>query len=243
MFETIRAAKEAGFRQRKEWEYGGEEITVKGRLLVRDPEAALSRTEWSRQGFRVCRDAEPHAHRFAYFERGGHRHYPVYREDQVIPKREVSRTEPVRIDVLAAVWVLNRRAKRCRDLAQAYYQRRAHGFARAAKNEKLELYRLKGQALHHLLAEGRLAVAGHHRFAGGHWAEVLRGEGYTFHRPCPAKSDAAAVELGEIEAKPRGSKEPRLKDARHTVAAYLAGKPEVRVFEWPEKDRSNFARL
>jgi hypothetical protein len=219
MFETIKAANEAGFRERKKWEYGGEEITVKGRLLVRNPREAISKSAWSKQGFCVPRDAEPHSDRFAYFEGGGNRHYPVYREDQVAPKRQVSPTPPVQIDVLAAVWVINRRAKRCRDLAQAYYRRRAHGFAGAAKDEKLQLYRLQGQALHYLLAEGRLAVAGHHRFPGGHWAEVLRGEGYTFHRPCPEMSDATVVELDGIEAKPRGNKEPRLKDARHTVAS------------------------
>ena len=34
-----------------------------------------------------------------------------------------------RLPVLAALFTLNRRAKRCRDLAQTYYQRRMHGVA------------------------------------------------------------------------------------------------------------------
>ncbi len=139
------------------------------------------------------------------------------------------------IDTLAALWAINRRAKRCRDLASTHYKTGTHGFAAVSKAEKLELYRLKGQALHYLLLEKRLEVVGHHRFPEGNWAEVLKGSGYTFHRPCPTQQGQAVNEIDEIEAKPRGSKEPRLKDALYSIKAYLDGKPQVCVFESAHK--------
>jgi hypothetical protein len=36
-FTTIKEATHAGFRARKPWEYGGEEISLKGRTLARTP--------------------------------------------------------------------------------------------------------------------------------------------------------------------------------------------------------------
>jgi hypothetical protein len=232
-FKTLKAAREAGFCEREDYHYGGEEIIVKGHLLVRNAKAAVSRTEWSKRGFRVGRDAIPHARCSVYSMNLGHLIYDVYREDQVEPKRRAA--PPKQIDILAAVWVINRRAKRCRDLASTHYATGTHGLTAAVKQEKLELYRMKGQALHYLHSEGRLTIVGYHRFPGGNWAEVLHGSAYVFHRPCPAQASGTAAEIEEIEAKPRRSKEPRLKDARHTVEEYLRDRPEVEVFEWPQK--------
>ena len=234
-YNTLKAAREAGFRERKDWEYGGEEITIKGRLLVRNPKEAHSQSQWSNLGFRVRKGAEPHCRRSVHLQVGGHVTYDVYREDQVEPKRKVSPKPPVRIDVLASVWVINRRAKRCRDQASAHYKRGLHGFAGNARKAKDRLYSLKGEALHHLLAEGRLKVVGYHRFPDGNWAELLQGDGYTFHRPCPPRAAAHVEERDQIEAKPRGAKEPRLKDAVHTVEMYLESKPEVQPYQWPAK--------
>ena len=233
---TIKAVKEAGFRARKDWEYGGEEITVKGRLLVRNPKEALSQTEWSRRGFRVRKDAQPLCIRSASLQAGKTVRYPVYREDQVEPKRQVSSPLPVQIDILAALWVANRRAKRCRDLSSKYYTRRMHGFAASAKREKSKIYRLKGQILCYLLLEKQLEIVGYHRFRDGNWAEVLWGRGYTFHRPCPACEGKAVQNCREIDAKPKGATEPRLRDALHTLDTYLVGKPHVGVYEWPTKE-------
>jgi hypothetical protein len=241
-YATIKAAAEAGFCKRKDHEYGGEEITVKGRLLVRDPKEAYSTTEWSKRGYRLRKGAQPHCLRSARIADRKKVTYAVYREDQVEPKRKVSPTPAALIDILAAVWVINRRAKRCRDLASNYHKRRAHGFAGTVKEEKTELYRLKGQAIHYLLADGQLEVVGHHRFPGGNWAEILQGSGYTFHRPCPPHGGAIVSDLDEIEAKPRGTKEPRLKDALHTVGNYLQGKSLVDVFEWPPKLKERSSR-
>jgi len=159
--------------------------------------------------------------------------------------------------VLLAVWTLNRRAKRCRDLAQKYYVYGRHGFAGKMREEKERLYYLKSQALHWLVVEGRLQVTGNHTFAGKHgklWSEVLQGGGYIFHRPCPqsnapvptvnASPPTEENQVGAklftdlIEAKPKETSEARLEDAYHTVDVYLRRKPSVEVYEWPTPAKS-----
>ena len=44
-------------------------------------------------------------------------------------------------------------------------------------------------------------------------------------------------ERNEIEAKPKGTKEPRLKDALHTIEEFLKGRPTLTVYEWPPQQR------
>jgi len=237
VFTTIKAAKQAGYRTRKKWEYGGQEVTVKGRLLVRHPKAAVSKTEWSKRGYRVLDEAVPHSSRTFAFKSGASYTYDVYRDDQLKPKRTLVVRPPVLINVLAAVWVINRRTKRCRDQASNWYAKGAHSRAASAKEEKEQLNKLKSQALHYLVAEGRLKIVANHRFPDKNWAEVLKGDGYTFHRPCATKEGEAPDLINEIEAKPRGSKEPRLKDALFTINHFLEGKAKVGVFAWPEKIR------
>ncbi len=140
--------------------------------------------------------------------------------------------------MLAAVWTVNRSAKRCRNAASGCYEWGHKAQASVWSKRKSGMYVLKAQALHHLVTEGRLQVVGYHRFQDN-WAEVLRGEDYTFHRPCPPPSDdVQSKQLEEIEAKPRGTKEPRLKDALYTLESYLDGKGEVEVFQWPSRPGS-----
>jgi hypothetical protein len=84
-----------------------------------------------------------------------------------------------------------------------------------------------------LLIEGRLAVTGIHRFEAGNFAEVLEGEGYRFHRPCPQPADPETVILLEsIESKPKESSEPTIETAFEVVQRFLAGKERISVYEW-----------
>jgi hypothetical protein len=104
---------------------------------------------------------------------------------------------------------------------------------------KVEMYALKSQAIHHLVEEGKLKVVGHHEFSGG-WAEILEGEQYRLHRPCPEPDKQAVGKgefLGEIEAKPKDASEPRLKDAIFTIEAYLLDKPWVESYSWPPRTK------
>jgi hypothetical protein len=138
-----------------------------------------------------------------------------------------------RLSVLSAIFTLNRRAKRCRDLAQLYYQANMHGLAGKYKREKERIYVLKGQVLAHLLVEERLKVTGVHQFQGGNFAEVLEGEGYRFHRPCPQPAAPETVILLEsIESKPKESSEPTIETAFEAVQRFLSGKERTSVYEW-----------
>ena len=233
-YPTFAAARRAGYRVCKPWEYGGKQITVKGRVLVCGPDEAHSPTEWSRRGYRVRAGQQPHATRSGRV--GGKRQvWDVYRKDQVRPKGKWTPRPPRQIPILAAIWVLNQRAKRCRDLARHHYDAERFGFATSARREKVRLYELKGQALHHLVESGELKVIGHHQFPDGQWAEVLQGGGYTFHRPCPTQPGTAGAQIDHIEAKPRGAKDPKLKDALLTANSFLAAKPRAHVFSWPPR--------
>lgn len=144
--------------------------------------------------------------------------------------------------ILSALFTLNRRAKRCRDQAQQYYDANMHGLAGKMRREKESIYALKGQALHHLVEEGRLSHAGYHRFGRGNWGEVLEGEGYRFHRPCPPPEEPSRIieEIKDIEAQPKGASEPPLDIAKRVVNKYLRKKPQVQVYEWPPADADDW---
>lgn len=164
-----------------------------------------------------------------------------WRKRSVTPKP----ADAAACDILAALWAINRRAKRCRDTAQANYLAGTHGFARTAREEKEQMYRLKSQCLHYLLAEGKLTVSGYHRNESGLWMEILRGQGdstkpdgYTYHRPCPEPQTPVEADTVSVEAKPRDKREPRLKDALACVRAYLEGKATVEVYQWPRRVRN-----
>lgn len=159
-------------------------------------------------------------------------------------KKEKERQKAEKLPVLAALFTLNRRAKRCRDLAQAYYQNSMHGLAGEMKQEKERIYFLKGQVLHHHVEAGVLVGGKYHRFGETLWAEVLEGQGYRFHRPCPPQNETVVAELIEsVEAKPKEAKEPTLKIAYQVVEAFLANKRMASVYQWPARTRpSRFRR-
>lgn len=92
--------------------------------------------------------------------------------------------------------------------------------------------------LQHLLRDGAAVITGHHCFSNGNWAELITCDDYTFHRPCPPVEGVVPELRNEIEANPKGNKEPRIKDARHTLEEFLKDKPMLTVYEWPGPCRS-----
>lgn len=52
-FKSIKAAKAAGYADPRSEEYGGDRIRIKGRVLVKNADRAKSKSEWSREGFRI----------------------------------------------------------------------------------------------------------------------------------------------------------------------------------------------
>ena len=154
-------------------------------------------------------------------------------------KSKVRQEKIAELPVLVALFTLNRRAKRCRDLAQTHYQRGMHGLAGKMKREKNRIHDLKGQVLHHMLEAGILVGGKFHIFEHGNWAEVLEGGKYRFHRPSPpGQSLTETVLLDSIEAKPKDAKEPTLEIAYEVVMKYLLGKSHVNVYEWPRLSRN-----
>ena len=149
-------------------------------------------------------------------------------------KAQKQKRQVDQLPVLAALFTLNRRAKRCRDLAQTYYQNRMHGFAGKMKREKEGIYYLKGQVLHYLLEAGILIGGKFHKFPGGNWAEILQGDGYTFHRPSPPQQgDSVVEEIESVEAKPKRAKEPSLEVAFEVVEKFLERRERASIYQWP----------
>jgi hypothetical protein len=79
----------------------------------------------------------------------------------------------------------------------------------------------------------------YHRFGETLWAEVLEGQGYRFHRPCPPQNEAVAEIIESVEAKPKEAKEPTLTIAYQVVEAFLADKRMVSVYQWPARIRAS----
>jgi len=216
-FTTLTAARAAGFHVQRREEYGGQEITVKGTVLVRNCEIARSRAEWQRQGFRVRQDATPHASIHVY--RLGH--HDVFRRDQVIPEKAQRVRQPVCHaanceSVLAAAFVANQSAKRYRDGAKKAYGKDAHSAARRCRSQKENLYELKDRAIAEGYRRGWLSAEAIH---GG--LVVYRGSGYCFHSRLLPEGLNLQAERGDgpifREARPRDARQMRVCDAIATL--------------------------
>lgn len=197
-----------------------------------------SETAWRQQKRKLKVNAEP-----AGYKRAHSKQWPVYTEDQTEPMRQVKQKPPQKVDVLAAVWTVNRYAKRMRDKAARCYSTRTYSFASDAKCRKEEAYKLKNQVLAHLLNDGVVQVQGYHRFGDDLYAYILAGSGYTFHQPCPEPENPETAECREaIEAKPKSAAECKLKDAMYTIKEFLRGRPRMDVYVWDERERPSCER-
>ncbi len=223
-FRTIKAAEAAGFHRMADYEYGGEQIIVKGVLLGKNTQFAESETAWRRSGRKVMSGSKPHAIRTCRVGGGSGAKsvtYAVYRHDQThsVQRRSQPREAvayPLTFqNVLAAVFAVNRSAKRYRDAAQSCYQSGVHGFAKMHKERKEELYRLKDNAIVHAYRAGFVVAVGLHGSL-----TVYRGEGYCFHSPLRPENvnlETTSEEAVFVEAKPRQATEMRLRDAVATL--------------------------
>lgn len=158
----------------------------------------------------------------------------------VIAEIDQPNSKPQVVDILAALFALNRQAKRYRDLSQELYRQRRYGLATCFSMKKLAMYSLKGQAIHYLLKEGRLRHVGFHRF-GSNYAEVLSGAGYRFHRPVPPPElNEDIPEIETIEAKPKDVSEPDFVDGLYSVRVYLECRPKIETYDWPSRSRQSY---
>ena len=184
--------------------------------------AARTRAQLSRIGFRPKKGEEPHGSRYL----GWVGWCDVWRRDQVEPKRRqkpgIARELTVE-NVLAALFTLNRRAKRARDLASIYYNNRMFGFASLMREEKENIYEIKDNAICFALSQSWLEPVGAH----GDFT-IYRGGGYCFHSLIrPQRQEPGEAEPDEpgkaenlfVESKPREAAEMRLADALATLQA------------------------
>ena len=131
---------------------------------------------------------------------------------------------PIEVDLLMAIFAVNRSAKRRRDAAIKLYAGRLHGLANESKRQKELLYRLKDEGIAATYLAGRLQYEGHH---GG--LAIYRGEGYCFHSTLEPVGEAARELSADdarifVESKPRTSREARVADAEFTLSS-LPGPP------------------
>jgi hypothetical protein len=155
---------------------------------------------------------------------------------------------PGEVDLLSAIFTVNRTAKRFRNTARILYETgqrskqpigmfgrmkatvHTFGLSTHYKDRKERLYYLKDVGIAHAYNQGRITCVGKH----GNLA-MYKGEGYIFHStlvPLGVEIDQSESDSWiTVEAKPKRSKEPRLKDAVCTLE------------ELDENESSKFQRL
>ncbi len=227
-FKTKKAARAAELKTAKEWfshypamvpKRDATGVAVKGEsfFFVEECEEVLSATGAGARGLIVPRDAEPVGEKFR--GRPTAVYYDVYRLSDCTAKRVITKRPPRAIDLLLAIFTVTKAAKRYRDAAFAHYRADRHGFATHAQRTKENLYRLKDRGIAQAYQEGRLSFEGiYHRLG------LYRGDGYCFHSTIIPRDrmDAEALDEQEwihIVASPKGSREGRLKDAKHTLSS------------------------
>jgi hypothetical protein len=109
---------------------------------------------------------------------------PEFLRMQARREKEELLGTPKKGDLLAAIFTVNRAAKRQRDLAQKYYLAGQHGLAGASKEKKEKHYCLKDSGIAAAYQTRRLACVNKHANL-----YLYRGEGYSFHSTlCPVWS-------------------------------------------------------
>jgi hypothetical protein len=211
-------------------------ITVKGETFyaANETEELVSDTEPRRRNLKPA--GVPVTQFYSRFNGRGVR-WDAYRISDCVPLQKRTSRPAQGVDLLQAVFAVNRSAKRYRDAATKHYSRRPHGFAQHCKQVKLDLYELKDHGIVAACKEGRLRYDGQN---GGY--ALYRGEGYCFHSLLvPEEAEVPtgnADELITIEAKPRKSGDARLRDAEHTLESLSVGLDGFRYLQHPQHERS-----
>lgn len=253
IFKTKKAARQAGYVGEREMSSGrivprlhAEPSAIKGeKFWARtDCERLLNKTDARRAGLRIPSGKEPVEWRSWKYGRFG-----LWRESDLVPVAKRNSKPPATIDLLAAVFGVNRSAKRYRNAASGCYSSGTHGLAKAAKLRKESLYDLKDRGIAEGYRRGRIQFVGRNGTLA-----LYRGDGYCFHSRLLPPGSSAEHDEGVVpvfvEAKPRSSKEARLKDAICTLESLpepvgftvLTAPRLVRVQSdrnWDEGDRWN----
>jgi hypothetical protein len=249
MFKTKKAAKEAGYLEYNSLINSNNNLVPcigENPIIVKDVEywrpeqceQILSKKSLKEMGLKPKLDAIPVTERS--FNPGGYRiTFQLYRLSDSVEIRKIKNKPPVTVDLLLAVFTVNRTAKRYRDNAQNFYRQKIHGFAKHSKSKKQYLYSLKDKGIRYAYNQGLLEFKGMH----GKICVYESLSGYRFHafsipenvEPIEINSDLD--ETFKIPKKVKTSNECSLKDAVHT----LSGLPDVQGFKalpkWWEQEQ------
>ncbi len=113
------------------------EATGKPRLMGWDqvPKGHKTKTQWGKEGMKLEEDAEPAAY---VYIKGRNEHYELNREDAVEPKlkqRPVQALPPTPENIGAALYEVNKAAKRRRNAARNAYEDRRYAMATSRRAE------------------------------------------------------------------------------------------------------------
>ena len=222
---TIRQAEQEGLRTESQWitsnrrcpKVQAQGELIKGRMFFAsdDTEPVFSRSEGCRNGLKLIPDAQPvqrvyNRRRSSYF---------VYRASNFLPVKRKKMRPPTSIDLLWAIFTVNRSAKRYRDAAKRLYNLDRHSLSRIARNKKKRLYVLKDAGIREAFRRGLLRPEAIHSGRA-----VYRGGGYYFHSsqvPLELKDklpNEADAEVFFRESVQKSSAEAKLKDAEFTLS-------------------------
>lgn len=218
MIKTKKEAKEKGYHTVEEWLRKdrvviqiNDGVSVKGSVYYDIDATERLISKLHKPGYKVREDAEPIKEKRAY-----HGYYfDLYRESDFIPIQKRKEIEPQPIDILAAIFTVNRASKRYRDAAESHYGNKQHGLARHSKELKNYLYCLKDKGIKYAYTNGLISCDGKQ---GGLY--IYTGSGYIFHSPIyPRGIEVEAITAEDdiwVDAKPKTEKY-RLKDAIYTL--------------------------
>lgn len=204
-------------------------------------EEICSKTELSRRKLKITAEVKPIGKLCVYCSSRWTWFY-VYRISDAIPKRKVKVNDSKEIDLLSAIFVVNKTAKRYRDSGTAYYHQRMHGFAAVSKDKKLHLYGLKDRGLKKAYIEGLLEFCGFN-----HGMALYRGGGYCFHSftyPTEFSNKLSEMDLNEtikIPSSEKGVKESRLKDAVLTLEKICLSNNELKRFNRIDRNKESLS--
>ena len=222
---TIKQAQQEGLRTKEQWitSYGrcpkvqAQGELIKGRVFFAfgETEQVFCRAEGKRNGLKLNQDAEP-VHQVYY--RRARNYYDLYRASDLSQAKRKKIHPPALVDLLCAIFTVNRSAKRYRDAASTQYGNAFHSLSRAASNKKKWLYFLKDAGIREACRRGLLRPEAIHSGLA-----VYRGGGFCFHSaqvPLELKDKLPKEADAEVffrESVPRSSAEAKLKDAEFTL--------------------------
>jgi len=83
-----------GWQEKKPYHYGGEQLELANKTLVKNPREGKSRSAWEKHGYQVKWGESPYAQK--HFYPGKSIWYGLYRHDQVISKKEENKDATTR---------------------------------------------------------------------------------------------------------------------------------------------------